>query len=345
MKAIVKDNPGIGLNIVDVQHPSLGCDDVLIKVHYGAICGTDLHIYQWDEWSSNRMNLPTIIGHEFSGEIIDVGKSVDRSRIGQKVASESHLVCGRCKQCLLGQAHVCSHTQILGVDTNGGFSEFVAIPSENARVIPEGLSLKTASMLDAVGNGVHTLSGINLDGKSVLITGLGPIGLFSVAIAKSLGASEIIGIEVSPYRTKLAEKIGITAVLHPDRDGLDKELKEFSKTGFDVCLEMSGHSNSLETITKHCRAGGDIRLLGVYARNNQNIDLNHWIMSGYQVKCVIGRELWNTWDTIDMLFSKKGLNLDDLITHTYSYQEYDRAMQLLAKGDAGKIVLDFRELS
>ncbi len=343
MDAIIKGAADSGFTIAKIEEREVPKGYVKVNVHYGAICGTDLHIYQWDEWSASRIKPPRIVGHEFSGIIVDVGEGVSKERIGERVASESHIVCGCCKQCLQGDGHVCTSTKILGIDIDGGFAKYAIIPSDNARRLPECISLKTGGMLDAVGNGVHTCMSSDLVGKSVLITGLGPIGLFSVSIAKALGARRVVGLEVSKYRTHLAEVSGIDMVVNPITDNVDALLRQAEPEGFDVCLEMSGRRESLGLITDYCRAGGDIRLLGLYPDNTQCININKWIFQGYDVKCIVGRRLWDTWDKMLWLFEDKGLNLDNLITHEYGYQDYDEAMEILGNAAAGKIVLNFED--
>ncbi len=341
MLAISKTRPAPGLELVEVDQPTVRGGHVKIKVATGSVCGTDLHIYQWDAFSSSRIHPPRIIGHEFCGEIIEVGEGVATSRIGQFVASESHIVCGRCKQCLGGNAHVCINTQILGIDVDGGFARYAVIPQENARPVPRSVPIEVASMLDALGNAVHTACAGPLSGQTVLITGLGPIGLFAVAIAKTLGAAKIVATEVRELRKDIGIQVGADVILDPTTEDVSSRLSQLFPQGVDVTLEMSGHSSALSLAIEHTRPGGRVSLLGLYPEAMQSIPMNHVVMKGLQLQGIVGRQLWGTWDTMIDLLENKNLQIGPIITHKMAFQEVEEAMQILQEGKAGKVVLDF----
>ncbi len=341
MKAIAKVRPEPGVEIIDVPEPQVRPGTVKLKVELASVCGTDLHIYNWDAWSAGRIKPPRIIGHEFCGTVIEVGEGVTDRKVGDFVATESHIVCGTCRLCKLGLGHLCENTQILGVDVDGGFSPFAVIPSANARLTSSVVPRTVASMQDAIGNAVHTVLDGPVEGQTVLITGLGPIGLFAVAICKTLGARKVYATEVSPFRIELAHKLGVDTVLNPLKDDVHKALSECEPGGFDATLEMSGHPGSLELAIEHTRPGGRISLLGLYADRLRFMDMNKVIFKGLELRGIVGRRIWQTWDQMDELFTKKGLDLTPIVTHEMHFTEVESAMQILKRGEAGKIVLSF----
>jgi threonine 3-dehydrogenase len=341
VKAIAKVRPEPGVEIIDAPEPVTRPGTVKIRLEAASVCGTDLHIYSWDAWSASRIKPPRIIGHEFCGTIVEVGEGVDDRTVGQFVSSESHIVCGRCKQCLHGQAHVCVNTRILGVDVDGGFAEYAVVPAENARPTDQGVPREVAAFQDALGNAVHTVMAGPVEGQSILITGMGPIGLFAVSICKALGAARVVGTEISPLRIDLACRVGIDEVLRADDPDLNRRLADLAPGGFDGTLEMSGHPSQLDLAIRHTRPGGRVSLLGVYADPVQPIDVNALIFKGIDVQAIVGRKLWQTWDQMGELLRRGELNLRPVITHTMHFTEFQKAMELMKKGQAGKVVFTF----
>jgi threonine 3-dehydrogenase len=314
---------------------------VKIKLEAASVCGTDLHIYNWDDWSSSRIQPPRIIGHEFCGTVVEVGEGVSDRSVGDFVSSESHIICHRCTQCQNGQGHVCVNTQILGVDVDGGFAEFVVIPAENARPTSRAVPAHIAAFQDALGNAVHTVMAGPVEGRTILITGMGPIGLFAVSICKALGAAQVIGTEVSPYRIDLAHQVGVDAILNPSQEDVNGRLYDLAPGGVDATLEMSGHPSSLELAIRHTRPGGRVSLLGVYAERRQTVDMNELIFKGLELQGIVGRKLWGTWDQMAELLASGQLNLEPVITHQMHFTEFQKAMELMKAGQAGKVVFRF----
>lgn len=343
MKAIAKVHPAPGVEIIEAPEPSVLPGYVKIKLEAASVCGTDLHIYSWDAWSASRIKTPRIIGHEFCGTIVEVGEGVTDREVGQFVSSESHIVCGRCRQCQNGQGHVCVNTQILGVDIDGGFAKYVVIPKDNARPTDRTVPVKIAAFQDALGNAVHTAMAGPVKDQNILITGMGPIGLFAVTVCKALGAAKVVATEVSPFRIDLARQVGVDVVLNPSQVDVAKELDALVPGGFDGTLEMSGHPSSLGLAIEHTRPGGRISLLGVYGQNTQSIDINALIFKGIDLQGIVGRKLWQTWDDMAALLATGKLNLDPVITHQMHYTEFQRAMELMKAGEAGKVVFTFED--
>lgn len=341
MKAIAKTRPEPGLEIIEAPDPQIRPGCVKLRVLTGSICGTDRHIYNWDAWAAGRMKPPTIIGHEFCGEIIEVGEGVDQRTVGQIVASESHIVSLDSPWYLRGDGHIDPETTLLGIDTDGGFAPYAVIPWQNARPVPDGFPVNQASMMDALGNGVHTVMDGPIEGRKVLITGLGPIGLFAVAICKALGASLIVATEVSPYRIDLGKQLGADVVLNPHDLNVYDAIEQLVPDGFDATLEMSGHPGSFDLAVNATRAGGRISLLGVYADKLRFVDMNSIVFKGLAVRGIIGRKLWETWDQMTMLIAEKGLDVSPIVTHEMPFTDYEKAFETLESGEAGKIVLRF----
>lgn len=333
--------PAPGVEIIDAPEPAVMPGTVKLKLEAASVCGTDLHIYSWDAWSASRILPPRIIGHEFCGTIVEVGEGVTDREVGQFVSSESHIVCGRCRQCVSGQGHVCVNTKILGVDIDGGFAEYVVIPKDNARPTDRSVPAKIAAFQDALGNAVHTAMAGPVKDQTILITGMGPIGLFAVSICKALGATKVVATEVSPYRIDLARQVGVDIVLNPKETDLHKALDEIAPGGFDATLEMSGHPSQLQLAIEHTRPGGRVSLLGVYGESRQAIDINAVIFKGLEVQGIVGRNLWRTWEQMAELLADGKLNLDPVITHTMHFTEFQKAMELMKAGEAGKVVFTF----
>ena len=343
MRAIAKTAPGPGVSIIECAEPSVKPGHVKVRIEGGSICGTDLHIYKWDAFSSARIHPPRIIGHEFCGEIIEVGEGVDASRIGQFISSESHVVCGKCKQCLAGDAHVCVNTTILGIDIEGGFAGYAVIPADNARITPPGVPREVASMMDALGNGVHTTMAGPVTGQTILITGLGPIGLFAVAVCKALGAEKIIATEIKQFRKDLGVELGADLILDPAREDVSAILSREVPSGVDGTLEMSGHPSALSLAVKHTRPGGRVSLLGLFADPTEPIPMNDLVMKGLEFHGIVGRRLWKTWDQMTELLTVHKLDVTKVVTHRLPFTEADQAFKILGEGMAGKVVLDFSD--
>lgn len=341
MKAIAKVRPEPGVEIIDAPEPTVTPGSVKIQLEAASVCGTDLHIYKWDGWSASRIHPPRIIGHEFCGTIVELGEGVTDRKVGDFVASESHIVCGHCRQCLSGQGHVCVNTRILGVDVDGGFASHVVIPKNNARPTSRDVPTKVAAFQDALGNGVHTVMSGPVEGQTILITGMGPIGLFAVSICKALGAAKVIVTEVSPYRIHLAEQVGADVILNAKAQDVGAELRRIIPGGVDATLEMSGHPSQLALAVEHTRPGGRISLLGVYGDNIQPVDINAVIFKGIDVQGIVGRRIWKTWEQMGDLLASGKLNLDPVITHQMHYTEFQKAMELMNAGQAGKVVFTF----
>jgi len=342
VKAIAKVRSEPGVEIIDVPDSETAPGMVKIRVQAASVCGTDLHIYNWDAWAASRVHPPRIIGHEFCGEVVEVGPGVTTHQPGDFVASESHIVCGRCKQCLSGQGHVCVNTQILGVDVDGGFRPFAVIPATNAVHTDRSIPPRIAGFQDALGNAVHTATAGPVEGQTLLITGMGPIGLFAASVCKALGAAKVIATEVSPYRIELAHQIGVDLVLNPKRDDVRGILSRQAPGGVDGVLEMSGHASSLDLAVDTVRPGGRISLLGVYATSPLPVDVNTLIFQGVDVQGIVGRRLWDTWTTMQQLLQSGKLVLEPVITHEMPYTEFHVAMELMNAGKAGKVVFTFQ---
>lgn len=343
MKAIAKTEAAPGLSLIDVAEPTIRPGHVKLRILTGSVCGTDLHIDKWDAWAAGRIKPPRVIGHEFCGEIIEVGEGVTDRKVGQVVASESHIVAPDSVWLRRGEGHIDPNTVILGVDIDGGFAPYAVIPASNARPVPNGFPVELASMMDALGNGVHTVMDGPVTGQSVLITGLGPIGLFAVAICRALGASQIVATEVSDYRIALGEQMGADLILNPQREDVYAIVNRIAPDGFDATLEMSGHPGSLDLAIQATRPGGRISMLGVYADKLRFFDMNEVIFKGLRLQGIVGRKLWETWDQMTDLIENKGLDISPIATHVLPFTEYRQAFDTLASGKAGKIVLRFAD--
>lgn len=341
VKAVAKTRPEPGLELIETDEPAVLPGHVKIEVQAASICGTDLHIFEWDEWSSGRMKPPTIVGHEFCGRVVEIGPGVEGLKEGDFVASESHIVCGKCKQCQLGQGHVCINTKLLGIDVDGGFRRFAAIPAETMRPTPESVPPHVACVQDPLGNAVHTVMEGPVEGQTILITGLGPIGLFAVAVCKALGAAKIIGTEVNPLRMELARELGIDVVLDARDSNLAEQILSKSPGGVDGVLEMSGHPSSLDLAVRVVRPGGRISLLGIFAESKQILPLNDLIFKGVVVQPIVGRKIWQTWEQMGDLLQNRGLNIEPVITHRLPFEDFSKGFDLLRSGKAGKVVLEF----
>ncbi|MEI6513734.1 MAG: L-threonine 3-dehydrogenase [bacterium] len=339
MQAIAKVERAPGAQLIEVNSPEIKPGHVRVKVLRTSVCGTDFHIFNWDEWSQGRIHPPRILGHEMCGIITEVGEGVSERKVGDYVASESHIVCGKCVQCLAGQGHVCKNTLILGVDVDGVFAPDIVIPEANARLTDTSVSPEIASIQDPLGNAIHAALATPLEGRTVLVMGCGPIGLFAIAVCKAMGAKQTIAVEVSPYRLNLAEAMGANVLLNPKNDNIEKTVLEYTGgIGVDVVLEMSGHPSSLNQAINLVRSGGRLSLFGIYPKSEIEVNLNEIIFKGLLIQGTVGRKLYETWDQMHELLSSGKLNVAPVITHTLHYTEFAEGMELIRSGNCGKLV-------
>lgn len=341
MKAIVKRNPEKGLWMEDVPIPAVGPNDVLIKIKKSAICGTDLHIYKWDEWAQQTIKTPMTIGHEFMGIVVETGSEVDRVQVGERVTVEGHISCGFCRNCRRGRQHICDHTIGIGVNRNGGFAEYVSVPAKNVLHIDDRISDEMMSIMDPFGNATHTALSFPLLGEDVLITGIGgPIGSMAAAICKFSGARNIIGTDLSPYRRELARKLGATAVIDPTKESLKEVMERHEMVGgFDIGLECSGSPAAFNDMVNHMYNGGKISLLGLLPQNTQ-INWSKLIFKGLTLKGIYGREMYETWYQMEMMLTT-GLDISPVITHRFDADDFQKAFDIMEEGNCGKIILNW----
>jgi threonine 3-dehydrogenase len=341
MKALVKAKAQAGIWLQDVPMPVVGPNDVLIKIRKTAICGTDIHIYNWDQWAQDIIKVPQVVGHEFVGEVVELGKEVSSYfKIGDRVSGEGHIACGHCRNCRAGRSHLCRSNISVGVTRDGCFAEYLAIPAVNAYPIPEAISDRDASILDPLGNATHTALSFDLVGEDILITGAGPVGLMAAAVARHVGARHIVMTDVNEYRLKLAEKMGATLAVSTEQMSLDAVMKKLNmKEGFDVGLEMSGNPQAFNDMIKHMNHAGKVALLG-FLPHNTGIDWSQFILKGLTMKGIYGREMYDTWyKMITMLES--GLDVSPVITHEFSFSDYEAAFDAIRGGHSGKVVLNW----
>jgi threonine 3-dehydrogenase len=340
MKAVVKAAAAEGAEIRDVPVPQAGPGEVLLRVLRAGVCGTDLHIWSWDRWSQGRVKPPVTLGHEFVGEIIDLGGGVTNLSLGEQVACESHIVCQTCIACRTGNAHVCENTRILGVDVNGGFAEYVAVPAVNCWRIPEGTPLEVAAVMEPCGNAVHTAFAGELSGRSIAVTGCGPIGLFAIGVARAAGAAHVFASDISPYRLELARAMKADAVIDARTEKLSERVAEL--TGgrmLDGVLEMSGHPAAVRDGLLALRMGGRMSMLGLPTEPFE-LDWNRLVIfKGVTLHGIIGRRMYETWFQMDQLLRSGRLDLRPAITHVMPMEKFDEAIGLLRDGRAGKVVL------
>lgn len=339
MRALVKTQPGQGATLLDVPEPQITRpDQVLVKPIATAICGTDFHVYSWDPWSAARVKTPRIMGHEIAGEVVEVGADVTTVHVGDYVSGESHWVCGHCFQCRNGQAHVCQQTRIFGVDADGCFADFVVIPEASIWINDRNLPPEIACVQDPLGNAVHaTLSG-DVVGRTVAVFGCGPVGLFSVAVARAAGASTIYATDTKPYRLHLAETLGADRSIDVTSEDVQAVLMDATHgRGVDVILEMSGAPSSIQTAMACVRHGGRVSLMGIPTRKVE-LDISAMIFSGIDIHCIVGRRLYQTWNTMKSLLDSGRLHIAPAVTHVIPLEEYDHGMQLMRDGLCGKVV-------
>jgi threonine 3-dehydrogenase len=341
MKALAKLEHGPGLQMTDVPQPEVGHNDVLIRISKTAICGTDIHIWKWDEWAQKTIPVPMHVGHEYVGEIVGMGAEVKGFNLGDRVSGEGHITCGFCRNCRAGRRHLCRNTVGVGVNRAGAFAEYLSIPAFNAFHIPDDISDEMASIFDPYGNAAHTALSFNLVGEDVLITGAGPIGIMGVAIARHVGARHVVITDVNDYRLKLAAQMGATRAVNVAREDLKVVMHDLGMSeGFDVGLEMSGVPAAFTTMLECMNHGGKIALLGI-PPSNTAIDWNQVIFKGLEIKGIYGREMFETWyKMVAMLQS--GLNLEPVITHHFAVAQYQDAFGAMLSGQSGKVILDWQ---
>jgi threonine 3-dehydrogenase len=342
MKALVKSEAKPGLWLQDVPEPDVGINDVLVRVLRTAICGTDLHIYKWDSWAQKTISVPMVVGHEFVGEIVRVGSNVNDFRSGQIVSGEGHVVCGRCRNCLAGRRHLCAHTSSIGVNRQGAFAEYVALPMSNVWEHRPGIDLDVASLFDPFGNAVHTALQFPLLGEDVLITGAGPIGVMAAAVCRHAGARHVVVTDVNPKRLELATTLGATRVVDVSREKLVDVQRSLGMTeGFDVGLEMSGNASAFRDMIASMCHGGKVAMLGI-PEQDLIIDWNLVIFNMLTIKGIYGREMYETWYKMSVMIDS-GLDLKPVISHRLHFSEFQQGFDALLAGNASKVVLDWSE--
>jgi threonine 3-dehydrogenase len=340
MKALRKTQAGKGLHVEKVQVPSIGPTDVLVRVTASSICGTDLHIYGWDRWSQGRIKPPVTLGHEFCGVVEHVGEEVTAVKAGDRVSAEMHLNCGHCHQCRLGQAHICQNLRIIGIDIDGAFAEFVKIPATNIWKLDPAIPEHYAAILDPLGNAVHTVLAGAVAGQTVLVTGCGPIGLMSIAVAKACGSSTVFATETNQHRRELAREMGANYVLNPvNEDPVKKILEATGGTGVDVLLEMSGNSAAIQQGFRALRAGGRASLLGIPTENVPLDLVQDVIFKGATVQGIYGRRMYETWVQMTALLKAGRVNLEALFGERIELENFEAAFAKLQNGMAGKILM------
>ena len=338
MKALVKAKAERGIWMEDIKKPDVGHNDVLIKVNRTAICGTDIHIFKWDNWAQATIPVPMAVGHEFSGEIVDMGIEVRGYEIGDRVSAEGHITCGYCRNCRAGRRHLCMNTVGVGVNRQGAFAEYLSVPAFNVFKLPDAISDDMASILDPLGNATHTALSFDLVGEDVLITGAGPIGIMAVAIARFAGARHVVITDVNDYRLDLANKMGATRTINVSKGTIDETMKELGMVeGFDVGMEMSGNPQAFRDMLRTMHHGGKVAILGI-PPGDMAIDWNDVIFKGLILKGVYGREMFETWYKMSSML-QSGLNMDPIITHHFDIDEFQPAFELMESGQSGKVIL------
>lgn len=340
MKALVKKYAKPGLWLEEVDIPQVGDFDVLIKMKKTAICGTDLHIYNWDEWSQATIPVPMTVGHEFVGEIVEIGKGVTGYKVGDLVSGEGHIVCGHCRNCLAGRRHLCKNTLGVGVNRTGIFAEYASIPESNVWLCDPSIPEEILSIFDPLGNAAHTALSYDLLGEDVLITGAGPIGMMAAAIAKQAGARHIVVTDINDYRLELAKKMGATRVMNPMKEKLRDVMKELNmKEGFDVGLEMSGNASAFGDMIDCMFHGGKIAMLGIQGPDTR-VDWNKVVFNGLKIKGIYGREMYETWYKMTAML-QSGLDISAVITHKMHYTEFVKGFEIMKSGNSGKVILEW----
>jgi threonine 3-dehydrogenase len=342
MKALVKKERQPGLWLEDVPRPEAGINDVLIRVDRTGICGTDLHIYKWDDWAQKTIPVPMVVGHEFVGEVVEVGANVKDFFPGEVVSAEGHVVCGRCRNCLAGRRHLCKDTLGIGVNRPGAFAEFISVPMTNVWHHRNGMDRDVASIFDPFGNAVHTALSFPVLGEDVLVTGAGPIGIMAAAVAKHAGARFVVITDVNDYRLELARKMGVTVALNVQSGPSLKEVQQQlgMREGFDVGLEMSGNTQALREMVDNMCHGGKIAVLGIPS-GQAAFDWTKVVFNMLTIKGIYGREMYETWYKMSVML-ESGLDISPIITHRFHHTEFEKGFEVMMSGNSGKVVLDWR---
>ncbi len=344
MKALIKSHSARGLWLDDVSEPEPGMNDVKVRVLLTGICGTDLHIYEWDDWAKSTIPVPMVIGHEFVGEIVSVGENVSDFHPGELVSGEGHVTCGRCRNCLAGRRHLCAHTQGVGVNRPGAFAEYIVLPMSNIWRHDPKINREIAAIFDPFGNAVHTALSFPVLGEDVLITGAGPIGIMAAAVVRHAGARHVVITDVNAYRLELAQRLGVTLAVNPQITPLQEVQKKLGmQEGFDVGLEMSGKPAAFREMLQNMSHGAKIAMLGIPA-TEMAIDWHQVIFSMLTIKGIYGREMYETWYKMTMML-ECGLDISPLITHEFSYRDYEKGFEAMRSGNCGKVLLDWRGIN
>ena len=340
MKALVKSKRDVGLELQDVPFPRVGINDCLIRVEKTGICGTDLHIYNWDAWAQKTIPVPMVVGHEFVGEIVEVGSNVTDFFAGEIVSGEGHVVCGRCRNCLAGRRHLCKDTQGVGVNRTGAFAEYISLPMTNVWHHSPSIDRDIASIFDPLGNAVHTALSFDCLGEDVLITGAGPIGLMATAVVRHAGARHVVVSDVNPFRLELAKRMGATLAVDARHRTMAEVQEELGmREGFDVGLEMSGAPSALRTILANMCHGGKIAMLGIPSEQIA-IDWNLVVFNMLTIRGIYGREMYETWNKMSVLL-ESGLDISPVITHRFHYSDFEKGFEAMQKGQSGKVILNW----
>ncbi|HOT10948.1 MAG TPA: L-threonine 3-dehydrogenase [Polyangiaceae bacterium] len=338
MKALIKAKPEVGIWMGEVPKPEIGPNDLLIRIRKTAICGTDIHIYHWDDWAQKTIPVPMVVGHEFAGEVVEIGSAVEGFHIGDRVSGEGHITCGYCRNCRAGKRHLCRNTKGVGVNRQGCFAQYLSLPAFNAFKLPDSISDDQAAVFDPFGNAAHTALSFDLVGEDVLITGAGPIGCMAAAICKHVGARFVVVTDVNPYRLELASKLGASRVVNVRQQKLEDVMNELGMTeGFDVGLEMSGTPSAFQQMLATMNHGGRIGLLGIPPKETL-IDWNHVIFKGLIIKGIYGREMFETWYKMSAML-QSGLNIQPIITHRFAIDDFQAGFDVMRSGQSGKVVL------
>ncbi|MEI7459570.1 MAG: L-threonine 3-dehydrogenase [Pirellula sp.] len=340
MKALVKSRRDVGLELQDVPFPTIGINDCLIRIDKTGICGTDLHIYNWDNWAQKTIPVPMVVGHEFVGEIVEVGSNVTDFFPGEIVSGEGHVVCGRCRNCLAGRRHLCKDTQGVGVNRTGAFAEYIALPMTNVWHHDPSIDKDIASIFDPLGNAVHTALSFDCLGEDVFITGAGPIGLMATAVVRHAGARHIVVSDLNPFRLELAQRMGATIAVNPrERSMADVQSELHMREGFDVGLEMSGSPAALRSMLENMCHGGKIAMLGIPSEPIA-IDWNLVVFNMLTIRGIYGREMYETWYKMTVLL-ESGLDISPVITHRFHFTEFEKGFSAMQSGHSGKVILDW----
>jgi threonine 3-dehydrogenase len=340
MKALVKAEAAPGIWMRDIEPPRVGHNDVLIRMRKTAICGTDIHIYNWDAWAQKTIPVPMQVGHEYCGEIVEIGSEVAGFAPGDRVSGEGHITCGHCRNCRAGRRHLCRNTVGVGVNRPGCFAEYMVLPAANVFKLPAAISDEIASVLDPLGNATHAALSFDLVGEDVLITGAGPIGVMAVAIARHVGARHVVITDVNDYRLELARKMGASRALNVARESIGDAMRDLDmQEGFDVGLEMSGNPTAFRDLLKAMHHGGRVALLGI-PPSDVAIDWNEVIFKGLVIKGIYGREMFETWYKMASML-QSGLDISPIITHRFAIDDYQRAFETMNSGRSGKVILDW----